>query len=234
MIIFNGAALEDIAPIMVEDIRVSPIELNVTAAQRPIRWGADFVRVTGGTRTVTITFAVIKNDLAVRQQYLKQVTKWARSAAPGRLQIPGHDGVYIECVCTELPEPSLRQWWEGKLRLVFTAFDNPYFTATMEKTADCGNDPFTVGGDAPPLMRITNTFAATTSDPAWSDGTDTVGFTSIGAGDFVLDLNRQTAALDGVSVMGAYKYLTSSFIITHTGEMTITGSGTVHYRERWE
>jgi hypothetical protein len=48
MIVFNGTALESVAPVMIEDIRISPISLGVTARERPVRFGADFVRMTGG------------------------------------------------------------------------------------------------------------------------------------------------------------------------------------------
>ena len=57
MIYFNDISMDSIAPVKIEDIRVSPISYSVTARQRPIQYGADFVRETGGSRTVTITFA---------------------------------------------------------------------------------------------------------------------------------------------------------------------------------
>ena len=55
MIIFNGVGLETVAPVKIEDILVSPVELSVTARDRPVRAGADFVRIKSGTRTVTIS-----------------------------------------------------------------------------------------------------------------------------------------------------------------------------------
>lgn len=231
MILFNDVALEAIAPVKVEDVRLSPIPLNVTARQRPILWGSDFVRVTGGNRSVSITFGVLEENTDARQTYIEAICKWAGNAI-GRLEIPGHDGVYLECLCTQRPEPSTRQWWESKLRLVFTTYNNPFFTAKEEKTAQCGT-AFYVDGTAPPLMRITNTYSAAATNQSWSDGTDTISFSSIGAGDFVLDLNRQTAAVDGTSAMGSYNYLTSRFLIPKTGQQTITGTGTIHYTERW-
>ena len=230
MIYFNNVALEGIAPVKVEDVRPSPIPLNVTARQRPILWGADFVRVTGGSRTVAITFGVLEQNTDARQAYLDAISRWAGDGI-GRLEIPGHEGLYLECLCTQRPEPSTRQWWESKLRLVFTTYENPFFTSKVEKTAACGS-PFYVDGTAPPLMTIKNTFSAAGA-ASWSDGTDTVAFSSIGAGAFVLDLNRQTAALDGASVMQNYDYLTSRFLIPRAGQQTITGAGTIHYVERW-
>lgn len=232
MIVFNGTALEDVAPVKIVDILVSPIQMTATARQRPIAWGADFVRMTGGSRTVAITFALLTNDRDLRQRQLMQITRWARSDAPKRLTLPDHDGVYLEAICTALPEPSLRQWWESKLRIVFTTMDNPYWTSVAEKSCACGT-AFTALGDAPPLMQIRNTFSASASNVAYSDGTHTMTFSSIAAGDLVIDLNRQTAALDGSSIMAAYAF-GGAFVPPATGTQTITGTGTVYWRERWE
>ena len=232
MITFNGTALEDVAPVKVVDILVSPIQMTATARQRPIAWGADFVRMTGGSRTVAITFALLTNDRDLRQRQLVQITRWARSDAPKRLTLPDHDGVYLEAICTALPEPSLRQWWESKLRIVFTTMDNPYWTSIAEKSCACGT-AFTALGDAPPLVQIRHTFSASASNVAYSDGTHTMTFSSIAAGDMVIDLNRQTAALDGSSIMAAYAF-GGAFIPPVTGAQTITGTGTVYWRERWE
>lgn len=232
MIIFNNTALEAVAPVKIVDILVSPIQMEPVSRQRSIAWGADFVRMHGGSRTVSITFALLTQDRDIRQRQLMQITRWARSEKPGRLMLPDHDGVYLEAICTALPEPSLRQWWESKLRIVFTTMENPFWTAVSEKSSACGT-AFTALGDAPPLMQIRHTFAADASDVEYSDGTDSMTFTTIPAGDMVIDLNRQTAAVDSSTIMNAYEF-GSSFLRPALGTQTISGTGTVYYRERWE
>lgn len=232
MIYFDGRALETVAPVKIDDIRVSPIQLNVISAQRPIQSGADFVRINGISRTVTITFALLTNDITIRQQQLQAITEWARSDEPKRLMLPYHGNVYLECICTQLPAPSTRQWWESQLSLTFTTFDNPFWTSTEEKSEACGT-AFYVNGDAPPLMQIRNTFASSASNAAYSDSTNTMTFSTIPAGDMVIDLNRQTAAVGSTSIMQYYSYA-SHFILPQTGTHTITGTGTVYWRERWE
>lgn len=232
MIYFNGAALEAAAPVMIEDIRVSPIQMTATARQLPINWGAAFVRMTGGSRTVSISFGLPTDNRDARAAQLAAITRWARSDRPKRLLLPYHDGLYLDAICTSLPEPSTRQWWESTLKLTFTTYDNPYWTSIYEKTVAVGTT-FTVLGDAPPLMQVRNTYSAQASDAAFSDGTNTMTFSTIPAGDFVLDLNEQTAAVGGTSIMNALAF-TSSFILPHTGTMTITGAGSVYWRERWE
>ena len=81
-------------------------------------------------------------------------------------------------------------------------------------------------------MRITRTLTGAASSQAYADGTDTMTFSTIPAGDMVIDLNRQTAAVGNTSIM-QYFALTSTFILPRTGSMTITGTGTVYWRERW-
>lgn len=231
-ITFNGVTLQSVAPVKIADIHVSPIQLSAVSRPRPIRFGADFVRMTGGSRQVTIAFALLTNNLATRQTSLQAITAWARSDTPKHLSLPYHDNVYLECVCTGLPEPSTREWWESPLTLVFTTFDNPYWTSTTEKSQACGT-AFTVSGSAPPLMRITRTLADAATDQSYTDGTDTMTFSTIPAGSLVIDLNHQTAAVGTTSIMQYYSYA-STFIKPATGTHTITGTGTVYWRERWE
>lgn len=232
MIFFNGVSLESVAPVRIEDIRVSPIQMSVVSRSRPVAFGSQFVRITGGNRTVSIAFALLTNDITVRQRQLRDIVKWARSGKPGRLSLPFRDNVYLECICTTLPEPSTRQWWENRLSLVFTTFDNPYWTSTSEHSVACGT-AFYVAGDAPPLMRITRTLDSAASNQAYGDGTNTMTFSTIPAGDMVIDLNHQTAVVGSTSIMQYYSYA-SAFILPQTGTQTITGTGTIHWRERWE
>lgn len=233
VIIYDGVALEDVAPVMVEDVRVSAIPMTVTARQRPVNWGADYVRITGGSRTVAVTFALLTQDKEQRAESLSQITRWARKDEPKKLYLPWLTGKYLECICTALPDPSARQWWESKLRLTFTTYDNPYWTSDALKTASCGNTPFSVMGDAPPLMQITRTLSSAASEQAYTSGGISMTFSTIPAGDMVIDLNRQTAAVNGSSIMSSYEF-GSHFIRPRTGTQTITGTGTVSWRERWE
>lgn len=232
MIVFNGVALEQVAPVKVVDILVSPIQMTAVARQRPVTWGADFVRMSGGSRTVSIEFALLTDNRDVRQAQLQEITRWARSETPGRLEIPNRRGVYLEAICTALPEPSLRQWWESKLRIVFTTYDNPYFTSSTERSVACGT-PFIALGDAPPLMRIERTLSSAASNQTYGKGSESMTFSTIPSGDMVIDLNRQTAAVGTTNIMQYYAF-GSSFLLPRAGTQTITGTGTVKWRERWE
>ncbi|MBO5917361.1 MAG: hypothetical protein J6Q14_01170 [Oscillospiraceae bacterium] len=235
MILFKGKALEQVAPVKIVDVLVSSIQMTATARQRPVTWGADFVRMTGGSRTVSIEFALLTENRDTRQTQLRDIARWAQSDEPGKLELPNHRGVYLEAICTALPDPSLRQWWESKLRIVFTTFGNPYWTRIEEKSCTCGTE-FVVLGDAPPLMRIERTLLSSASNQTYSNGTQTMTFSTIPAGDMVIDINRQTAVVTSSgttsSIMANYSY-SSSFILPKLGAQMIFGTGTVKWRERW-
>lgn len=232
MIYFNDIAMDAVAPVKIEDIRVSPISYSVTARQRPIQYGSDFVRGTGGSRTVEITFALLTEDKVIRQKQLQDLNAWAKTETEGKLMIDWYSNQYLNCFCTSLPEPSSRQWWESKLRIVFTTFNDPFWNSIAERTATCGT-AFTVLGSAPPLMRIVKANASAVTNKTYSDGTHSMTFTNVPAGNLVIDLNKQTVAVDGVSIMQYYTFA-SEFPIPADGVMNITGDGAVYWRERWQ
>lgn len=231
MIKYDGVSIETIAPVKIEDVRVYPVQINSVSRPRAIYPGSDFVRNRNGTRTVDITFALLTDDLLRRQDYITALNMWAKTDAEYMLELPVRNDAYLEAVCTKKPEPSFRQWWESKLRFTFTCFDNPFWTSNQEEYANCGSS-FTVDGNEPPLMQITRTLASSTSNQSYSDGTHTMTFSSIPAGNLVIDLNHQTAAVNGSSIMANYQ-ASGSFIVPRVGAQTISGNGLISYRERW-
>lgn len=230
MITFNGNAMELAAPVRVVDIVVGGVEVSPTVRDRPIRAGADFVRNHFGIRTVYITFALLTRDMMERAWQIESLMKWARSDKPERLSIPTNPERYLMAVCTAFPSPSSRKWWEDNLSFTFTCYD-PFWYDVTEHSASCGSTAFFVNGSGEPLMRIENTLS-TAANRVYSDGTNTMTFTSVPAGDLVIDLNNQTAAVGGVSCMNCFTFA-STFIPPKTGWQTITGTGTVFWRERW-
>ena len=233
MIVFNGIALESVANVKIEDIRVSPIKYNPVTRPRAIRGGSEFVRMRDGERTITITFALQDMNMINRHLALMAVSKWALDDKEYWLELPTEPNKYLKCVCTSKPEPSTRQWWEAKLRIVFTCFDNPYWTSNHEKSVACGTQ-FTVLGDAPPLMYIERTVSgsAVSNQSYILDGVG-MTFTTIPVGIVGIDLNNQIAVVGSNSLMQYYTP-TSTFLVPRTGTQTIYGTGTIKYRERWK
>lgn len=233
MIIFDGTALESVAPVMVEDILISPVKLTPAVRPRAIRFGSEFVRMGGGERTVSITFAAMEMDKVIRQDILRSISMWAKTDKEYKLELPTDPNRYLECVCTAKPEPSTRQWWESKLRLTFTCYSNPFWTSKAEKSVACGT-AFNVLGDAQPLMRIERTVSGSAaSNQSYSNSVQTMTFSTIPVGAVVIDLNNQTAVSGTTDIMQYYAP-SGSFVIPKTGTQTITGTGTVKYRERWQ
>ena len=234
MITFNNIELTNIAPVKIDDIDVSPINYTPVARQRAVAFGADFVRMGGGTRTVAITFALLDDTPTSRETYLQAIRDWAVIEGEKELVLPHFSGRHLECVCTEHPDASFRKWWESRLRLVFTCFNNPFWTSDTLKTAACGDTPFQINGSAPPLMTIERTLAEAASDEVYISSTQTMTFSTIPAGDLVIDITRQTAQVDGVSIMQYYEPTSDWIKPSYNGNyQTISGTGTVKYRERW-
>lgn len=232
MIVFDGVSIGSVANVMVEDIKVSPIQLSPVVRPRAIRFGSEFVRMGGGTRNVVITFALLEKNQVARHEALLNLSQWAKTDMELMLELPQDPLRFLQCVCTGKPEPSTRAWWENKLRLTFTCYSNPYWTSKKEKSVACGTAFYAIG-DAPPLLQVRRTLSSAASNQSYGDGFNTMTFTTIPAGDLVIDANKQTAAIGSTSIMQYYQPA-GSFIVPRTGGQTITGTGTVYYRERWE
>lgn len=232
MIVFDGVNIGSVAPVMVEDIKVSPIRYNPVVRPRAVRFGSEFVRMGGGERTVVVTFAILERNKTIRQEYLRNLSMWAKTDSEYMLELPQDPLRFLQCVCTSKPEPSTRAWWENKLRLTFTCYENPYWTSKREKSVACGT-AFSVIGNAPPLMRIENTSQSGLSNIIFSNGSQSMTFTMIPTGAMTIDFNRQTAEVGGVSIMQYYEP-SGNFLVPQVGAQTITGVGVVKYRERWE
>ena len=77
MIIFNGVDLEEIAPVKIEDIRVTPMNVQPVERQN-VGIGQNFIRMTGGQRTITVTFALLNDNKDERFELLEAIKEWAR------------------------------------------------------------------------------------------------------------------------------------------------------------
>ena len=245
MILFDGVDIRSVADVKIEDIRVSAIQIKDVVRDRPIAAGATFVRPHYGTRTVTVTFALLNEDRISRHAALMAINAWARSDKEYKIELPQSPDFYLVGVCTAKPDPSVRQWWESKLRLVFTCYENPFWTSKIEKSVACGTS-FTVFGDAEPLMRIehtrtqaaSGTYVRTIQRGGFEVENARIRFASIPAGNMVIDLNSETAKVNSISIMDQYVYYSAygtqyKWIVPMLGQQKISGDGTIKYRERW-
>ncbi len=230
---FDNVLLEEVAPhIKIDDIVVSPLSYNATVNDRPTQPGRFFVRQTAASRTVTITFALLTDNRDDREAELQAIRDWAKTDKEYVMNLPHSSVRHLECVCTEHPESSYRQWWQNRMRLVFTCYNNPFWTSDDLIQARCGQE-FSVSGSAPPLMTITRNLLSAAQSQSYSNGTETMIFTTIPAGNLEIDLNRRTAAIGGTSI-AQYITPTSRFLTPAVGgRQVIRGTGFVNIRERW-
>ena len=232
MIKFGNVELTDIVPVKIEDVVVSPIRLNPVARSRVTKYGEEFIRQHGGTRTITITFALLEMNPDEREQGMLDLRAWAFSEKENALSLPQFTNKHLDCICTQFPDHSYRKWWENKLRLQFTCFDNPYWTSDELIEVQCGTS-FSIGGSAQPLMTIERTGTSVLTEQGYATATESMVFSTIPAGNLVIDLNRQTAAIGNTSIMQYYKP-SSTWIIPKVGaNQYVNGVGSVKYRERW-
>ena len=232
MIKYNNKDLTDTIPVKIEDIIVSPVQLTPVARQRAVQAGAEFVRMGVGERTVTISFALLESAYDDREAALQSLREWAKIDKERTLELPHFSNRHLECVCTQFPEPSYRKWWENKLKIVFTCFDNPYWTSNEQIEVPCGTI-FSIGGSAQPLVEIHRNGVTQLTSQSYSNGSETITFDTIPAGNLVIDLNRQTASIGKNSIMRYYSPL-SKWIVPKIGAyQQITGVGSIVYRERW-
>ena len=236
MIVYNGVSIDSVAPVMIEDIRVAPIRYNPVSRPRAIRFGSEWVRMGGGDRIITISLAVLVKSISERHEAFMALSKWAKTDSEYVLELPQDPLRFLQCVCTNKPEPSTRAWWENKLKLTFTCVSNPYWTSKQEKSVACGT-AFYALGDAPPLMQIRDTLRYWTGSKSYTDGTNTMTFSDIPPGNLVIDVNRQTAVCGSTNIMQYYQPAGSFIIPKHGSNIiteTTTFTGKVYYRERWE
>lgn len=239
MIVFDGMSLEAIAGVIVKDIQIGQIEYYPITRPRAIRAGSEFILNRPGTRNVVITFSLLYEDIMSRQANLMAVSQWAKTDKEYKLELPGYPNRFLKAVCTRKPEASMRQWWESRLQIVFTCYDDPYWNSGKERTVNCGKE-FYVGGDAVPLMRIERNLLSDASDQSYTLDDKTISFSAIPAGQMKIDLNRQTAIVKPslqispeINIMQYYN-INGKFLIPRTGTQIITGTGTIKYRERWQ
>lgn len=237
MIIYKGISITDVAPVDIADIVVSGVKRNVTARDRMTHAGAEFVRVVDQTRQVTITLADRTNDAETRLSEIDAINAWAAGDQPEKLVLPYRDGKYLMALCTSFVEPSYRQWWENKLKLVFTAYE-PYFYAPAENSAPVSTTgrAFSITGTAEPLMRIETVLTQERSSLSWTfDDTVTLALSgTIPAGTVTVDLNHQTIRHSTGTNLNTMLTLASRFPeIKRKMAVTASRSGTLYWRERY-
>ncbi len=231
MVNFNGVDLTDIAPAEIGYVEIQNPKIDTTSVDRPQRNGSYFVRRRVKERKIVVTFTLFDDSMEQRDRYAAAVRAWCSTNAPAPLYLPHHDGEYLMAVCTDVPDFNTLERWET-LKMTFTAFD-PEWISGAEMAAACGA-PFLVGGSEPPLIQLKHTVIETLDGISWTlDELHTFSLAgAVTPGEIIVDFNRKTITLDGLSVMDQFP-LTQDIPDILPGVHTITGSGKLCWRERW-
>ena len=228
---FDDIDLCTVAPVKVVDIAVGQVKQNVITSPRPLRPGQTYVRATYASRVISVQFALLISTAIEREEALQAIRAWAHPGTPGELTVDSRPGQAITAVCTGLPEASMRQWWEDKLKVTFTAYE-PLFYDQAERTAASGVSVYVIG-NAPPQAYLTASVSEGNQTLTITDGTRTMTLKGqMSEGEVHVDLEHQTVRHSVDGDLSALLTLTSRYPEVHAGENTITGA-TLHYRPRW-
>lgn len=238
MVKYNSRSLEAISDALhIVEVLVSAPDVNNTTIQPALRHGDIFARQRYGTRKVTITFVVMEDDEAARRQIIREVCSWARSTEPQKLELPQEPNGYLMAVCSGLPDNNAREYW-NTLTLSFLA-DDPFFYANTES-----NQAIPLNGFAGIWLlqydgadwRLEQTISGGLTAPMWRIGDTQISFSALPAGQLVIRRDKQSADIDGESVLPAMM-LGSRFFDLKTGANMIETSGgaggMLYWRERW-
>lgn len=122
----NGVSISTISQdlVVLDVIEVSP-DISVKAETRTTGDGMRVVRKTRNKAVVIVEFAIFDQNIERRKEICQLVQKWAY--AGGTLKINDRVGQQLAVECTEIPAVTSALRWAEKFRVVFTAFDNPFW-----------------------------------------------------------------------------------------------------------
>lgn len=86
---FRGVPLSTAAPgVRLIDVDISAPEIENTMIQPALMSGSIFARQKYASRKITITFAVMENDIAKRHKIISDVCYWASSDYAANMIVP--------------------------------------------------------------------------------------------------------------------------------------------------
>lgn len=75
--------------------------------------------------SVAVTFELRIYSISERQSVLQSIVAWAKNG--GKLRTNDMDGVYLDCICEQLPSIQSVKKWLDPLTVVFSAYAFPYW-----------------------------------------------------------------------------------------------------------
>jgi phage-related protein len=228
MIRFNNIALESIVPFLRNTISVSPPKVDLTWQDKTLAHGSRFMRRRYEPREIKIDIYLPIVSAEQRAHFINLIYGWVNYDEPMPLELPNIPGKYIMASAEKLPDPTTREWWE-KLSITFIAGD-PFFIDSSYSAATNGT-VFAVYGDSVASAYIIE--SGVSINPSWVlDGDKSISLDGAFIGTMKIDLDDNMVYLDDISQM-EYVTLASRFFELVPGIHTITGAGTLYYKQRW-
>lgn len=234
MVVYDNKRLEDISnDIYILDVIVHPPAIRSTSIAPALADGEMFARKQYGKRQVDVLFVVLENDSDRRSNILHDINQWAYSTEEKKLLVPQEQNGYLMAVCTGIPEDSARDYWEA-LTISFTCY-NPYYLSHFEYSEDIGKTINIKRADDP-AWRIEFDIAQNLSSPVWGIKDKQLIFSKLSPGKLILDRQKESATIDGASVLPSMLLGSRFFRLAH-GANTIDvqggAGGRIYWRERW-
>lgn len=194
---FNGVDLPSgfgITSLTVSTPDVDIRTLDIPARRGLIRAGGKF-----GNRTVQISLVMQNGTNIENIAKIGELYAWLQTDEPKPLYLPDMTGSYLLAECDTYPPLDLNNSAKA-FDIAFTCH-RPEFISATEYSAEV-NSRFTIGGGLPIWPTIKQTIASTITDPMWTLSTGEIIQISgdVDVGELVIDCEKETATLDGVSI----------------------------------
>ena len=238
LVSLGGRLITDLVPrANILDIRIGAAGIETTVVPRGYRSGSDYVSRRHTTRTIEIEVE-LPLDRDTYPENVHLLRSWAETDQPAEMILAAYRDRKINVTCVNANTFSQKEWWMPVV-LVFEAWD-PYFVSRAPRSADVGS-PFTIGGDAPPIMTISHTLgnSGSLSTPRWTlDDAKHIALTgNYTAGQVTIDCENGSLTHNSNNI--ASDLTLSSrlmpFAEIKPGEHTISGptGGVITWYERW-
>lgn len=114
--------------IVVVDVLDGAPKTRVVTSSAPSALGTRYIRTLRENLSVTIQFAIWEQDVELRKELLMRIQCWAADAINGvaRLEISDRRRQQLYVRASEIPSIGSAAW-TGKLSMVFTAYEMPYW-----------------------------------------------------------------------------------------------------------
>lgn len=230
---FNEKDIEEVSSgIRILDVIVGAPAIEIETIKPAAADGVIFTRQKYGTRPVDVLFAVVEENPIRRRNIFDALAVWSHSREEKKITIQNYAG-FLMGICSSFPPVSIRNY--GEILTISFRCSNPFFDTVSWNAVPYGT-PFINTGFPSMSWKIKQTITDTLTNPTWDFGNEQIAFSVLTPGELEIDGQKQTATLNGNSVLPAL-LLGSRFFTIQPGQNTLDvqngAGGTFYWRKRW-